>query len=131
MFLGRDKMAKKKVLIIDDDPNISELTKVLLEAQDYQVISAPGAAEGIKKAKSKKPDLVILDIMMPEMDGISVCQKLKADKKTGNIPIMMLTVKWLAEDKKKSLEAGACCYMTKPFETKELVEKVKQILAGK
>ncbi|MFH1239358.1 MAG: response regulator [bacterium] len=123
-------MVKKKVLIIDDDPNIGELTKVLLESSNYQVLSAGNAAEGIKKARSKKPNLIILDIMMPEVDGINVCRKLKADKKTKDIPVIMLTVKWLADDKKKSLEAGACCYMTKPFDNKELARKVTEFIRG-
>jgi len=124
-------MRKKKILIIDDDVNIIELTKVLLESHNYKVSVARDATEGRKKAKKVKPHLNILDIMMPNINGINTCKSLKGDKKTKDIPVIILTVKWMAEDQRKGLDAGACCYITKPFETEELLTKVEEILQAK
>ncbi len=124
-------MRKKKILIIDDDVNIIELTKVLLESHNYKVSVARDAIEGMKKAKKVKPHLIILDIMMPNINGINTCKSLKEDKKTKDIPVIILTVKWMAEDQRKGLDAGACCYITKPFETEELLAKVEEILQAK
>ncbi len=121
-------MFKKKILIIDDDPNITELTKVLLESHNYKVLTVCDGVSGLQEAKKHKPRLIILDIMMPNVDGISICKSLKSDKKTKNIPVIILTVKWLDEDQKRALNAGASCYITKPFETNELLKKIREIL---
>ena len=121
-------MFKKKILIIDDDPDISGLTKVLLESHNYKVSTFGDGVSGLKEAKKNKPHLIILDIMMPNMDGINVCKSLKSDKKTKDIPVIILTVKWLDADQKRALDAGACCCITKPFETDELLKKIGEVL---
>lgn len=124
-------MRKKKILMIDDDVNITELSKVLLESHNYKVSVVHDSTEGLKKAKKIKPHLIILDIMMPNIDGIDICKSLKENKKTKDIPVIILTVKWMAEDQRRGLDAGACCYITKPFETEELLDKVEEILQSK
>ncbi|MFH1783898.1 MAG: response regulator [bacterium] len=121
-------MKKKKILIIDDDHNFIELTRTLFESHNYKVVAAYNSMEGIQKAKKEKPHLIILDIMMPKMDGVNACKALKDEKKTKDIPIIILTVKWMDEDRDEAMKAGAACYMTKPFETQALLLRIKQIM---
>ncbi len=113
------------ILVVDDEKNIVQLARLYLNKEGYQVESAYDGAEGLKKAKSIRPDLIILDIMMPEMDGLAVCKELR---KTSNVPIIILTARGDDVDRVVGLEIGADDYVTKPFNPRELVARVKAVL---
>ena len=117
----------KKVLIVDDEKDIVETIKFVLEAQGYECFCAYDGEEGLKKAKDKIPDLMVLDVMMPNINGFKISRLLKFDAKYKNIPIIMLTARSQKEDKIIGEETGADIYMTKPFEIEELVSNVKQL----
>lgn len=117
-----------KILIVDDEEDLVEMLTFRLRAADYDVVSARDGREGLEKAKTEKPDLIILDVMMPKMDGYHVCRTLKSDNAYKNIPIIMLTAKVLDGDKKAGEIAGADDYITKPFDGGELLAKIKKLL---
>ncbi len=119
---------KKKILVVDDEPNIVKLVSFILSSNGYEVIEASLGAEGVKKAKAEKPDLIILDVMMPKMDGFEAAKKIKSSVATKDIPILMLSSKAQFEDKMKGIDSGAMDYVTKPFDKQELLEKVKECL---
>lgn len=117
----------KKVLIVDDEKDIVETIKFVLEAQGYECLCAYDGEVGLKKAKDKMPDLMVLDVMMPNINGFKISRLLKFDSKYKNIPIIMLTARSQKEDKIIGEETGADIYMTKPFDIEELVENVKNL----
>ena len=117
-----------KVLIVEDEANIRQLVKYNLEKESYQVIEAEDGLLGLRLAKAEKPDLVLLDLMLPQMDGLEVCRSLKGNQATAALPIIMLTAKSEEIDKVIGLELGADDYMTKPFSPRELVARVKAVL---
>ena len=117
-----------KVLIVEDEVNIRQLVKYNLEKESYQVIEAEDGLQGLRLAKAEKPDLVLLDLMLPQMDGLEVCRSLKGNQATSALPIIMLTAKSEEIDKVIGLELGADDYMTKPFSPRELVARVKAVL---
>jgi two-component system alkaline phosphatase synthesis response regulator PhoP len=119
---------KKKLLIIEDDPDIIELLKHYLEKENFALTGASDGSSGLKKARAEDFDLLILDIMLPEMDGLEVCKELRSDPKTKSVPIIMLTARGEETDKIVGLELGADDYITKPFSPKELVARVKALL---
>ena len=119
----------KKILIADDRPEVVELVRVTLEGEDYQIVDASNGKETLKKARLEKPDLVLLDVVMPKMDGFEVCRKLKKDPQTKEIPIIMLTAKGQKVDQEKGRELGARDYITKPFSPSALLRKIEEILA--
>lgn len=121
-------MSSAKVLIIEDEEHISELVKYNLESAGYQVAAAYDGEEGLKLVSEFKPDLVILDLMLPKLDGISVCNKLRNQKETEEISIIMLTAKSSETDKIIGLEIGADDYITKPFSVRELQARIKTVL---
>ncbi len=114
-----------KVLVVDDDLNIVKLIKLYLEKEDYTVCTANDGEEALQAFKAEAPDIIILDIMMPKLDGNSVCREIR---KTSDVPIIMLTAKGETFDKVLSLELGADDYIVKPFEPKELIARMKAIL---
>jgi len=119
----------KKILIVDDQKEVRELVEVTLRVGDYQVLPAKSGKEAIDIAKSEKPDLIIMDIMMPGgMDGLEATRALRKDPETKNCRIIMLTAKGQEADKKKGVDAGADDYFTKPFSPLELIKKVEEIL---
>ena len=120
-----DKKMSAKVLVVDDDANIVKLLKLYLEKEEYNVITASNGAMALSMFKQENPAIIILDIMMPEMDGNQVCREIR---KTSDVPIIMLTAKGETFDKVLSLELGADDYMVKPFDPKELIARVKAIL---
>ena len=120
-------MDKKKILIADDEPNIRLLVSGML-SQDYIVIAASDGEEAIALARKKKPDLILMDIMMPKMDGYAACSVLKADPATRAIPVVMLTGVGHELNKKLAKEVGADGYITKPFSMEELLETVTPLL---
>ncbi len=113
------------ILIIDDDAKLNELLKDFLKDFGFEVITATHPARGLKKLKQALPDLVILDIMLPEMDGFEVC---RAIRQTSNVPIIMLTARGEITDKVVGLELGADDYLAKPFEPRELVARIQSVL---
>lgn len=121
-------MANEKILVIDDELHIVELLKYNLETNGYKVIYALNGREGLNLAVEKKPDLILLDIMLPEMDGFDVCKEIKKRQQTDNIPIIMLTAKGEEFDKILGLELGAEDYITKPFSVRELLARIKVVL---
>ncbi len=121
-------MAKDKVLIIDDEEHIVELIKYNLESNGFETRFAYNGMEGIKIAVAEKPSLIILDLMLPMMDGIEVCKNLRVNEVTWNIPIIMLTAKSEEIDKIIGLELGADDYITKPFSVRELIARIKAVL---
>ena len=118
-------MANEKILVVDDDTNICELLRLYLTKEGYQVTTANDGEEGLDKFNQVKPDMVLLDVMMPKMDGLEVCRRIR---KLGNTPVMMLTAKGETFDKVLGLELGADDYMVKPFDTKEVVARIKAVL---
>ena len=117
----------KKILIVDDEKDIVETIKFVIEAQGYDTICAYDGETGLKKAKDNMPDLIILDVMMPNINGFKISRLLKFDTKYKNIPIIMLTARSQKEDKMIGEETGADIYMTKPFDIEELVSNVKKL----
>ncbi len=118
----------KKILIVDDEADIIEILQFVLEAQGYKCITAFDGEEGLKLAKEEKPDLIILDVMMPKINGYKISRLLKFDEKYKNIPILMITARSQEEDRIIGEETGADEYITKPFKVEEVVAKVKSYL---
>ena len=122
-------MPSATVLLVEDDPVILKLLEVNFELEGYGVLVAHDGAEGIELARSSAPDLIISDIMMPNVSGIELVQALKSDDATAGIPIILLSAKAQTSDIRAGMEAGADDYVTKPFEPLELVEHVQALLA--
>lgn len=118
----------KKILFIEDEPDQIMMIKMRLEANNYEFVSAPDGEEGLKKAFEIKPDLVLLDLVMPKMDGYEVCRRLKKDPETSNIPILLITASGARDIEEKCIEAGANACIKKPCESKELLAKIKKLL---
>ena len=121
-------MTNKTVLIADDEADIVETFACMLEAQEFTVITANDGEAALMKAKEERPDLILLDVMMPKINGYKVCRLLKFDKQYSNIPILMLTARSQDEDRAIGEETGADEYIKKPFDIEEVVEKVKEYL---
>jgi len=121
-------MAGKKILVVDDEKDLNKAVTFRLEALGYIVISAYDGQVAFTKAKTENPDLIILDLMLPKMDGYKVCGLLKQDVRFSKIPIIMFTARAQAEDKKLSEEMGADAYITKPFDSAVLTGKIKELL---
>jgi DNA-binding response OmpR family regulator len=117
------------VLLVEDDPVILRLLEVNFELEGFDVVLARDGQEGIDQARASKPDLVISDIMMPNVSGLELVQTLKADPDTAGIPIILLSAKAQSADLKAGLDAGADDYVTKPFEPLDLVDRVQALLA--
>ena len=118
----------KKILIVDDEQDIVESVKFMLETNDYTCYCAYNGEDGLRLAKEIMPDLMILDVMMPKLNGYKISRLLKFDNKYKNIPILMVTARSQEEDKLIGEETGANEYITKPFEMDELVSKVNKYL---
>ena len=118
-------MEQNKILVVDDDTNISELLRLYLEKDGYSVITCTDGQQAIELEKSEKPDLMLLDIMLPKFDGWQVCREVR---KTSDVPIIMITAKSETFDKILGLELGADDYVSKPFDAKEVVARVKAVL---
>lgn len=118
----------EKILIIDDELSIRELIKFNLEKSGYKTVEAADGNEGIRMVKNEQPDLLILDLMLPGIDGLEVCRLLKSNKETAGIPIIMLTARNEEFDKVIGLELGADDYLTKPFSPRELMARIKAVL---
>jgi len=118
----------KNVLLVDDEEDIRELVRYNLAREGYQVVTVGSGEDALKKVREKPPDLIILDLMLPGIDGFAVCRQLKNDDRTAHIPIAMLTVKGEESDIVVGLELGADDYITKPFSPKVLLARIKAVL---
>lgn len=119
---------KTKILVVDDEPDVVELVNFNLKEAGYDVVTATDGEEALKKTRAVLPSLIILDLMLPEVDGLEVCKILRRDPQTSGIPIIMLTAKAAEIDRILGLELGADDYVTKPFSPRELVLRVKRLL---
>jgi len=119
---------RQQILVVDDEPEAVELVEFNLKQAGFSVVSAADGAEALKKARAARPSLIILDVMLPEVDGLEVCKMLRRDPTTATIPIIMLTAKAAEIDRVLGLELGADDYVTKPFSPRELVLRVKKLL---
>lgn len=118
----------KQIYIVEDEKDIVDLLQYNLEKEGYRVLSSNDGSEALKRIPEKSPDLILLDLMLPGTDGLTVCRTLKGDPKTARIPVVMLTAKGEESDKVVGLELGADDYITKPFSIKELMARVKAVL---
>ena len=121
-------MKGKKILVVDDEPEFVDMLKIRLEANDYAVVTAANGKEGVEKAAAEKPDLILLDILMPEMDGYSALKELKANNETRDIPVIVVTAK--SKMQGLFLVEGINDYVVKPFEADDLLLRIKRVIAG-
>ncbi len=117
-----------KILVVDDEPDAVELISFNLKAAGFEVVTAADGAEALKSARLHAPDLILLDVMLPEVDGLEVCKLLRRDPATAPIPVIMLTAKAAEIDRVLGLELGADDYVTKPFSPRELVLRVRKLV---
>jgi len=121
-------MKPKKILIVDDEVDLVKTIRFSMEAEGYKVLVSYSGEDALNQARKEVPDLILLDIMLPKLDGYRVCRLLKFDEQYKNIPILMLTAKTQEKDKSLGKETGADEYITKPFDMEELMKKVKTYL---
>jgi DNA-binding response OmpR family regulator len=121
-------MGKKKILVVDDEVDLVETLRFPLEMEGFDVLVSYNGEDALNKARKENPDLILLDLMLPKLDGYKVCRLLKFDERYKHIPILMLTAKTQQKDKLLGQETGADEYITKPFEIDELMKKIKTYL---
>ncbi|MHB8080477.1 MAG: response regulator transcription factor [Candidatus Krumholzibacteriia bacterium] len=119
----------RKILVVDDQENIARIVRMMLENKGYATIWAGDGAEALRLAKAEEPDLILLDVMLPKIDGFKVCRLLKFDKKYSHIPIVLLTAKSSPGDKQTGREVGADYYLEKPFQPVQLIQVIEQLLS--
>jgi DNA-binding response OmpR family regulator len=120
---------RKKILVVDDEEDILHFLELVLREKGYQVVTASGGPEALTRAQLEKPDLVLLDIMMPQMDGWEVLKLLRVDEETAQIPVAMLSARTEAKDRVQGLQEGAVDYICKPFSLQELLAKIDAIFS--
>lgn len=130
MSIG-EKVEKKRILVIDDEPNLLEVIRIRLEANDYEVLTAQDPLAGLEIAKEERPDLIIMDVIMPKVNGLRLLRILKREDETKDIPVIILSVKWHDNNHKAGMDAGADYYLTKPYDPKELLDTVKKAIEGR
>jgi DNA-binding response OmpR family regulator len=128
---GRKELAMHRILIVDDEPNIVLALELLMKKEGFEVHTVDDGEKAFLAVGEFRPDLVLLDIMMPKMDGYEVCQRIRSDASFKDVRIIMLTAKGREVEKEKGLALGADSYITKPFSTREVVMRVKNLLAAK
>ncbi len=121
-------MNSKKILIVDDEMDLVETVRFPLEVEGYHVLVSYNGEDALNQARKENPDLILLDLMLPKLDGYEVCRRLKCDDRCKHIPILMLTAKFQEKDKALGMETGANEYITKPFDIRDLLKKVKGYL---
>jgi len=124
-------LISKKVLIVEDNPSVLRATSYILEKEGYEVLTAQNGLEGLKKAKENSPDLLILDVMLPGIDGFEICHRLRGEPQTANLPIVMFSAKGQESDKAMGMKMGADDYLTKPVDRIVLLDKVADLLAAR
>lgn len=126
--MANTEQKSRRLLVVEDEEDLREAIAFDLELSGFEVLSARDGMEGLKIAREKKPDLLILDLLLPRMDGYRVCRTLKVEPKTEKIPVIMLTAKASSEDERLGKESGADLFMTKPFDPEILLKNVKSLL---
>ena len=121
----------KRILIIEDNPSVLRATSYILEKEGYEVLTAVDGLEGLRMAKEENPDLLVLDVMLPGVDGFEICHSLRTEAQTAHLPILMFSAKGQEADKATGLKVGADEYLTKPVERSVLLSKVEALLAAK
>ena len=121
-------MSKGKILVVDDEIYIVHILDFSLGMEGYEVVTALDGEQALEKVKTEKPDLIVLDIMMPKLDGYEVCKTIKSDPGTKQIPVILLSAKGRNVDQKMGFDVGADDYITKPFSPRKLVERINQLL---
>ncbi len=124
-------MKKNRILVIDNEPGLLEVIRIRLEANGYEVLTAQDPLEGLELAKEERPDLIILDVIMPKVNGLRLLRILKREDETKDVPVIILSVQWHENNQEAGKESGADYYLTKPYEPDELLETVKKALAKK
>ncbi len=122
---------KKKILLVEDEVNLREVTEYRLKEAGYEVITAPDGFFAISLAQRENPNLILLDLMLPKLDGYAVCRMLRLNESTKNIPIIMLTARTAPQDRDRGIEMGANLYLTKPVDIPLLLQKISELLQGK
>ncbi|TMQ48590.1 MAG: response regulator [Candidatus Eisenbacteria bacterium] len=121
-------MSKGKILVVDDEIYIVHILDFSLGMEGYEVVTALDGEQALEKVKTEKPDLIVLDIMMPKLDGYEVCKNIKSSASTQHIPVILLSAKGRNVDQKLGFDVGADDYITKPFSPRKLVERINQLL---
>jgi twitching motility two-component system response regulator PilG len=124
-------MGKSLILIVEDEESLLKLESILLTSRGYQVRGVTSGENALREIAENRPDLVLLDIMMPGLDGFEVCRRIKSNPSTSSIPVVMLTAKKNSQDQAKGVEAGADAYLTKPFKSVRIMEVIEALLSGK
>lgn len=121
---------KVRILLVDDEPDLVQMVSVRLSASGYEVVPAYDGQQALDQVKQVKPDLIILDLMLPKLDGYKVCRLLKFDERTKGIPVLIFTARAQVEDVTLATECGADAYLTKPFEARALLGKIQELLGA-
>jgi DNA-binding response OmpR family regulator len=124
-----EKEDAKRILIVDDDPTAVELMQYILRGEGFETFLAVSGAQGIAMAKEELPDLILLDVMLPEVDGFEVCRRLRDDIATAAVPVIMLSARAQTKDLESGQQAGADLYLTKPIDLTELIQRVSSLLS--
>ncbi len=124
-------MAKANILVVEDNMDNYELVRIMLEYGGYETSLAVNGRDGVEAARKRQPDLIVMDMMMPEMDGWHAAQKIKTDKTTKHIPVIALTVRTLPAERRRALEAGIDAYLTKPINMPLFMDTIETVLAKK
>jgi len=122
-------MISKRILVVDDEEDIVALVRIRLEAEGYEVLVASDGQQALDTARKEMPNLIILDLMLPKIDGYKVCRMLKFDERYKKIPIILFTARSQSSDKDLGMEVGADVYLTKPFDPKVLLDSIKRLLS--
>jgi len=122
-------MLKNKILIVEDEESLLKLESILLSSKGYNVTGVMDGKAALKEVRLNRPDLVILDIMLPEMDGFEVCRQIKQNPETSNIPVVMLTAKKNSQDLARGQEVGSDAYITKPFKSSKVLDTIQELLS--
>lgn len=120
----------RSILLVDDEPQTRDLLRLMLKRDGYEVYDAEDGFDALKKVKQFKPDAILLDVMMPEIDGIEVCERIRADEQTADIPVIMLSARTHTEAVEIGIIAGATRYLSKPISRKDLLRHVSEVLDG-
>lgn len=124
-------MGKRRILVVEDEESLLKLESILLTSKGYDVTGVGDGTAALREVAVNRPDLVILDIMLPEIDGFEVCRRIKGDPATAAIPVVMLTAKKNSQDFARGVQVGADAYVTKPFKSARVIEVIEGLLGGK